>query len=154
MAIQHINKLSAADFEAVIGQTFQIPTLDGVRMWKLLDVESHTVILGGDSRTSEEGKKVPAKKKMDAKKKAKLAKDAVAQMNANLEEMGHAEHRIKGPVTAITIGFEGVAGMEPLEEGDYSLFHEGLGTIEGVHVSQTICKEGGDTPHYDVTFQV
>lgn len=154
MAIQHISKLSAADFQAVIGQTFQVPTADGIRLWKLLDVETNTVLLGRDSRTSEEGKKVPAKKKMDAKKVAKLAKDAVAEINANLDLMGYTGPKVKGPVNTVTIGFEGEAGMEPLPEGDYSLFHEGLGTIEDVHVNPTISKEGGHTPHYDVTFQV
>ena len=154
MAIQHISELSAADFEAVIGQTFQIPTFDGVRKWKLLDVETHIVTLGGEPRCCGEGEKVPAKKKMDAKATDKAAKAAVAAINAELDEIGYTGPKVKGPVNTITIGFEGVAGMEALEEGEYSLFHEGLGTIEGVNVSPTICKEGGDTPHYDVTFQV
>ena len=154
MAMQHISKLTAKDFEAVIGQTFKVPCGDEIRTWILLDVETHTVTLGGEGRSCGEGEKIPAKKKVDAKKAAKAAKDAVAAINANLEEIGYTGPKVKGPVTTVTIGFSGEAGKELLPEGEYSMFHEGLGTIEGVHVSPSPCKENCDVLHYDVTFNV
>lgn len=154
MAMQHISKLSADDFKAVVGQTFQVVCGDEVRRWILRDVETRTMTLGGESRCCGEGEKPPAKKKLDAKTVAKQAKAAVDAINANLEAIGYIGPKVKNPVMTVTLGYEGEAGKALLPEGEYSMFHEGLGTIEGVHINPTISKAGGDTPHYDVTYYI
>lgn len=154
MAMQHISKLSADDFKAVVGQTFQVVCGDEVRRWILRDVATHTITLGGEGRCCGEGEEPPAKKKLDAKAIAKQAKAAVDAINANLETIGHTGPKVKEPIATVTLGFEGEAGKAILPHGVYSLFHEGLGTIEGVHINPTISKAGGDTPHYDVTYNI
>lgn len=158
MAIQHISKLSPDDFQAVVGQTFQVPTEDGIRLWILRDVESNTLILDPGSRSCGEGEELPTKPKMDKRTQTKLAKAAVSEINANLDALGYTGPKVDKPINTVTLGFEGEAGNEPLPEGDYSLFHEGLGTIEGALVSHTInavpiASGNADmTPLYDVTY--
>ena len=160
MAMQHISKLSADDFKAVVGQTFQVPTDVGVRLWTLRDVDTHTLTLGANPRCCGEGEELPAKKALDKKTQTKLAKAAVDEINANLDLLGYTGPKVKQPINTVTVGFEGQLGMELLPEGEYSLFHEGLGTIEGAMVSHTINAVPSMTgsaplpPLYDVTFSV
>lgn len=158
MPIQHISKLSADDFQGVVGQSFQVPFEDEIRMWVLRDVETNTVILAPDSQCCGEGEEPPVKAKMDKRTKAKLAKAAVNEINANLETIGYTGPKVTEPVKTVTLGFEGEVGKSSLPEGDYSLFHEGLGTIEGALVSHTVRAvddHSGQTetaPLYDVQY--
>ena len=160
MPIRHITKLTADDFRAVIGQTFQVPFEEEIRKWTLRDVEAKTLMLAPETRTCAEGEEPPAKPKLDKKEQTKLAKAAVAEINANLDAMGYTGPRVEGPINTVTLGFEGEAGNSILPEGEYSLFHEGLGTIEGAMVSHTIRALEGPpasvitAPLYDVTFNV
>jgi len=160
MAIQHISKLSADDFQAVVGQTFQVPTEDGVRLWTLRDVETNTLILAPEPRCCGEDEDLPPKPKLDKRTQTKLAKAAVSEINANLDALGYTGPKVGKPVNTVTLGFDGEAGNEPLPQGDYSLFNESLGTIEGVLVSHTInavpiASGSADmTPLYDVTYTV
>jgi len=160
MSIQHISKLSADDFQAVVGQTFQVPTEDGVRLWTLRDVETHALILAPEPRCCGEDEDLSPKSKLDKRTQARLAKAAVSEINANLDALGYTGPKVDKPVNTVTLGFEGETGNEPLPEGDYSLFHVGLGTIEGVLVNHTInavpiASGSADmTPLYDVTYTV
>jgi len=160
MAIQHISMLSADHFQAVVGQIFQVPTEDGVQLWTLRDVETHALILAPEPRCCGEGEELSAKPKMDKRTQTKLAKAAVNEINANLDALGYTGPKVDKPVSTVTLGFEGETGNGPLPQGDYSLFNESLGTIEGALVSHTINAvpiESGNadmTPLYDVTYTV
>ena len=157
MAIQHISNLSADDFRGAIGETFQVPAPDGIRMWTLRNVYTHTPILAPKCRSCGEGEALPPKPKMDKRTQTKLAKAAIAEINANLDAIGYTGPKVKKPVHTVTVGFEGELGKDTLPEGDYSLFHEGLGTIEGACVSHTVRPMDAQidsAPYYDVTFNV
>jgi len=160
MPIRHITKLSADDFRGVVGQTFQVPTGEDIRLWTLRDVETKTLMLAPKPRTCGENEEPPAKPKLDKRAQAKLAAAAVDEINANLEALGYTGPKVDGPVNTVTLGFEGEIGMTPLPEGEYSLFHEGLGTIEGANVCHTVraldapIKVMVTAPLYDVTFNV
>ena len=158
MPMQHISKLSADDFKAVVGQSFQVSSEGSPRTWILRDVEAHTMTLAGECLTCGEGEKIPTKKKLTKKEIDKLAKAAVVEVNANLEAIGYTGPKLTGPVNMVTLGFDGEEGKDPLPDGEYSLFNEGLGTIEGVFVSPTVKGTPGVAAHpdaaplYDVTY--
>ena len=158
MPIQHISKLSADDFQGVVGQSFKVPYDGGIRLWILRDVETHTMILAPKARTCGEGEEPPAKAKIDKRTQTKLAKAAVVEANANLDAMGYTGPKLTGLVNTVVLGFEGEAGKDCLPEGEFSLFHEGLGTIEGAMVTHTVRAIEDHTgmtptsPLYDVTY--
>ncbi|NQV99658.1 MAG: hypothetical protein HQ483_08160 [Rhodospirillales bacterium] len=160
MPIQDISKLSAETFKSVINHTFQVPAGDEIRLWTLRDVETKTLMLAPVARTCGEGEELPPKAEMDKKTQTKLAKAAVAEINANLDALGYTGPKVKSPIHTVTLGFEGEAGKDTLPEGEYSLFNESLGTIEKAHVCHTVralddpFRLKPTAPLYDVTYYI
>jgi|GEM_PF-1373593 len=158
MPIQHISKLSADDFQGIVGQSFQVPFEDEIRMWVLRDVETNTVMMAPDAQSCAEGEEPPAKAKLDKRTQTKLAKSAVNEINANLDAIGYTGPKVTAPIKTVTLGFEGEVGKTSLPEAEYSLFNEALGTIEGALVTHTVRPvddHSGITetaPLYDVTY--